>query len=166
VKRNFFLILFAVTALCTDIIQLAAQGVEFHGADSTFQTEGLVLMWAVLRGTDEASTQVVLDIVKTSPEAERYRFYSVIVEDPFTGESQIEVEAALLEEKNRILRVRPDFQIFSNRRISFFTDRYSASLGKPELTVFYQGVPDTSPEFSDLQCLESYFNQVLQRLPK
>ena len=165
VKRIIFLIMFAVTALCPGIIQLAAQGVEFHGADSTFQTEGLVLMWAVLRGADEASTQVVLDIVKTSPAAARYRFYSVAVADPFTGESRIEVEADPLEEKNRILRARPDFQIFSNRRILFFADEASAALGQPELTVFYQGVPDTSPEFAELEVLESYFEQVLQRLP-
>ena len=165
-KRIIFFILFTVTALCPGIIQLPAQGIEFHGADSTFQTEGLVLMWAVLRATDEESTQVVLDIVKTSPAAERYRFYSVVVADPFTGEKQIEVEAAALEEKNRVLRARPDFQIFSNRRILFFTDESSAALGQPEITVFYQGVPDTSPEFAEIDLLESYFEQVLQRLPK
>jgi hypothetical protein len=166
VKRIVLLILFAVTALCPGTSQLAAQGVEYHGADSTFQKEGLVLMWAVLRATNEASTQVVLDIVKTSPAATRYRFYSVVAVDPFSGESRIEVEAAPLEEKNRILRARPDFQIFSNRRIFFFADKAGADLGQPELTVFYQGVPDTSPEFAELEPLESYFQQVLERLPK
>jgi hypothetical protein len=163
-KLVIILFLAVVTALCPGTIPLAAQGAEYHGADSTFQTEGLVLMWAILRGNDEASTQVVLDIVKTSAAAARYRFYSIMVADPFSGESRTEVEAARLEEKNRILRARPDFQIFSNRRILFFEDESSAELNRPQLTVFYQGVPDTSPEFNDLENLEAYFLQVLQRL--
>jgi hypothetical protein len=159
-KRAIILFLVATTALCP----ATAQGVEYHGADSTFQKEGLVLMWAILRAADEASTQVVLDIVKASSAAAPYRFYSVIVADPFTGESRIEVEAERLAEKNRVLRARPDFQIFSNRRILFFTDEKSVALGEPQLTVYYQGVPDTSPEFADLEELEAYFLQVLQRL--
>ena len=163
-KRIIIVILFAVTALCPGVVQLAAQGVELHGADSTFQTEGLVLMWAVLRGTDEQSTQVVLDIVQASAAAERFRFYSVEAVDPFTGESRIELEAQPLRGKNRVLRARPEFQIFSNRRILFFTDESSAALGRPQLTVYYQGVPDTSPEFGNYDDLDAYFVQVMQRL--
>ncbi|MBN2552526.1 MAG: hypothetical protein JXB06_07135 [Spirochaetales bacterium] len=163
-KRTVILLLLAAAVLCSGKVRLAAQGAEHHGADSTFQVEGLVFMWAILRAADEPSTQVVLDIVKTSPAAERFRLYSVQAVDPFTGESRTEVEAARLEEKNRVLRPRPEFQIFSNRRILLFTDERSVSLDLPELTVFYQGVPDTSPEFSDIDNLEAYFQQVLQRI--
>ena len=163
-KRTIILLLFAAAVFWPGTVRLAAQGAEYHGADSTFQIEGLVFMWAILRAADEPSTQVVLDIVQTSAAAERYRFYTVIVEDPFTGENRTEVEAARLEEKNRVLRPRPEFQIFSNRRILLFTDERGVSRDRPELTVFYQGVPDTSPEFSDLDSLEAYFEQVLQRV--
>ena len=66
-KRVFIVLLLAAIGVGL----AAAQGVELHGADSTFRAEGLALMWAVWRGADEASTRVVLDIVKTSPAADR-----------------------------------------------------------------------------------------------
>jgi hypothetical protein len=159
-KRVFIVLLLAAIGVGL----AAAQGVELHGADSTFRAEGLALMWAVWRGADEASTRVVLDIVKTSPAADRFRFYSVVAVDPFTGDSRPEVEGQPLAQENRVLRARPDFQVFSARRILFFAGKNNAELGRPELTVYYQGVPDTSPEFADLQALEEYFDGVLRRL--
>ena len=163
-KRIMLLLLLVSAFLCPAAGRLAAQGVELHGADSTFQTEGWVFMWAVLRATDEASTQVVLDIIQASAEAARYRFYSVEAVDPFSAESLTELEAQPLKTKNRVLRARPEFQIFSNRRILFFTDESSAALRQPQLTVYYQGVPDTSPEFGNYDDLDAYFVGVLQRL--
>ena len=163
-KRIIILLLVAFASLGPGAGRLAAQGVELHGADSTFQAEGLVLMWAVLRATDEASTMVVLDIVQATAEASRYRFYSVVAVDPFSGERRVELEAQPLRVKNRVLRARPEFQIFSNRRILFFADENSAAVGQPQLTVYYQGVPDTSPEFASYEDLDAYFVQVLQRL--
>jgi hypothetical protein len=160
----------AVLVLCSGIVlgagirQLPAQGMDIHGADSTFRAEGLVLMWAVLKGNDEASTMVVLDLVKAAPAADRFRFYTVLAVDPFTGETRPELEAEPLQARNRVLRARPDFQLFSARRILFFADAESAAAVRPELTVYYQGVPDTSPEFGQLQDLEAYFSGVLERL--
>jgi hypothetical protein len=163
-KPTVVLVLLAITLLSPGVSELRAQGAEYHGADSTFEIEGLVLMWAIWRGPDEGSTQVVLDIVKSSSAADRYRFYSVMAVDPFTGESRPEVQAQPLAAENRVLRARPDFQIFSARRILFFADEPTTTGGPAELTVYYQGVPDTSPEFSELGELEAYFDGVLQRL--
>jgi hypothetical protein len=163
-KRIAVFLLCAAGLLAGGAPRIHAQGVEVHGADSTFRTRGVVLMWAVLKGDDEPSTMVVLDLVKAAPEAERYRFYTVLAVDPFSGEARPELEAEPLEERNRVLRSRPDFQLFSARRIFFFADSESAAAGLPELTIYYQGVPDTAPEFSAPAELDAYFAGVLERL--
>jgi hypothetical protein len=166
VRRSAVFLLCAAVLLMAGMPRLAAQGVEVHGADSTFRTRGLVLMWAVLTGEDEPSTRVVLDLVKAAPGAEGFRFYTVLSVDPFTGETRVELEAEHLEARNRVLRSRPDFQLFSARRIFFYNDAEAAAAGRPELTVYYQGVPDTAPEFSDPAELDAYFAGVLERLGK
>ncbi|MBN1836797.1 MAG: hypothetical protein JW820_13160 [Spirochaetales bacterium] len=69
---------------------LAAEGrehEEYHGADSTFQAEGLALLWATLKGAREEDTLVCLQIVRTSADSERYRCFVVLAVDPFSGES-------------------------------------------------------------------------------
>jgi len=139
-----------------------AQGVERHGADSTFTEKGLVVMWAVLRGPDEEGPQVHLQIVKEP--ASPYRGFAVLALDPFSGEVREERPAAPLQERNRIVKPRSSFQYFSSQRLRCYEAARPAAGQAPELTVYYLGVPDTSPEFNTLQELEDYFRDTLRRL--
>lgn len=140
------------------------QGVELHGADSTFVAEGLALMWAVLRGQDEESTLVHLRIAKLSPAAEAYRFFSMISVDPFSGDSRVELRGAPLEEDNLVVMPRSTYQSFSSKRLLFHRDAGGPDGPEAALTIYYLGLPDTSPEFADLEALRAYFDDTLRRL--
>lgn len=141
-----------------------AQPAEHHGADSTFVAQGLTVMWAVLRGQDEESTQVHLLIVKSSPRADAYRSFTVLSADPFSGEIREELRAAPLKEQNRIVKPRSAYQYFSSQRLLFYAGADPAPEQAPDLTIYYLGVPDTSPEFNALEDLDAYFRDTLRRL--
>ena len=58
----FLLMLLAFNAFC---VSLAYPETEYHGADSVFEKEGIVILWAILKGQDEASSWVYTKIVNS-----------------------------------------------------------------------------------------------------
>jgi hypothetical protein len=59
---------------------------------------------------------------------------------------------------------RIDFQDKTERWFHFYTDRESLEKGRPTLTIFYHGVPDTAPELLTDAELEAYLAQALSRV--
>ena len=143
---------------------LAAQGGEYHGADSTFSAEGLALLWATLKAPREEDTLVYLKIVRTSAVSDPYRCFAVLAVDPFSGEIQEEVRAQLLGPEALAARPRPSFQEYPASRILFYTGVQGCGQGPPEMTVYFLGIPDTTPEFTDFGALEAYLAEALRRL--
>ena len=60
--------------------------------------------------------------------------------------------------------VRTDFRDKTERWLHFYADRESLEQGRPALTIFYHGVPDTAPELLTETELEYHLDQALSRI--
>lgn len=144
----------------------SAQPEELPGADAIFTGRGVVILWGVIRGSDETRTQVVLRIERLHP-ASPWRLASVEALDPFTGEREL-VRLALNLEIDPVSIVempRESFVAKPSRRVLFFRDARALQDGQPGLVVAYVGIPDTVPEFGSRAELAEHFRRVRERLP-
>jgi hypothetical protein len=116
-----------------------------HGADSLFISPTVKLAWIVRRGASEADTLVVVRIV---PVGVNYRSFRVDGIDPFTKEHKIFVSARPISGEVDVAIPRGQFADHPSTEFRFFASPEDAAANKPKLTVFYLGVPDTTPEFS------------------
>ncbi len=132
-----------------------AQAERLHGADSVFRSPAVTIGWAVLKGGDEASTIVVLRVL---PRTDAYRLVSVDGVDPFTKAHTRFVDglALTMGVASDIRSPRGGFADAPSRELHFFPDRPALLAGKPAVTVFYLGVPDTTPEFTSEAALDAY----------
>jgi hypothetical protein len=121
-----------------------AQERDIHGADSIFTGPGLTIVWAVQRGAREDESIVVTRIVDT---AGRWRIVSVEGVDPFTGRRAPIADGLALDGQVDVRSPRRSFEDFPRREIRLYATREDWSAGKVALSVYYLGVPDTTPEF-------------------
>ncbi len=138
----------------------AAQGQELHGQDSVFVGPGLAIAWAVLRGATEVETQVVVRIV---PRGEAYRYVSVEAVDPFTREHRPVLDGRPLGAVVEMRAPRATFADFPRREIHLYRSAEDWRARRPALTVYYLGVPDTTPEFTTEEALSTYLAGALMR---
>lgn len=139
-------------ALFAAALPLRAQPLrEVHGAHDAWAEPGLALAWGVLRGRDEASTRVVIRI---EADPQRYARIAALGRDPFSGGT---VEITVAREADRTARIelpRSHFADHPRTELRFFAPGQAAPL-----LVYFQGVPDTTPEFNS----EAALQQDLQR---
>jgi hypothetical protein len=128
-----------------------------HGADSVFVSETVRLAWAVRRGATEAETSVIVRIVA----AETYRFIRVDGVDPFTKGRKVFL-ARELDRMTDVAVPRAQFADHPSTEFRFFRTPDDASADRPALTVFYLGVPDTTPEFAGPREVEAYLDRALR----
>lgn len=144
---------------------VGAQPEEVPGADAIFAGRGVAIFWGVVRGPDEARTQVVLSIERVDPAAP-WRLVSVEAVDPFTKEREW-VRLALALEAGRAVTVemsREGFLAKPSRRVLFYRDAAAVQAGRPGLVVAYVSIPDTVPEFAARTALEEHFRRARERL--
>jgi len=137
---------------------------EFHGADSVFEAEGITILWAILKGPTEESSWVYIKIIN-SPKSP-FQVFSVEAVDPFSREKEWVVKGEKLREENVIKGVRPSFKDKTARRILFYRTIEAFEKEKPDMAVYYLGVPDTSPEVLSEKETEDYFKKAIERLKK
>ena len=125
---------------------------EAHGSADAFAAPGVALAWGVLRDTNESATTVVVRVV-TDPAV--YPWLAVAGIDPFTKAEQ-PVQCAVMSGGTLDLRIpRAQFADYPRTELRLFTSAAAAQGGPPALVVFYHGVPDTTPEFTDATRLEA-----------
>ncbi len=142
-----------------------AQPEEVPGADAIFAGRGVAIFWGVVRGPDEARTQVVLRIERVDPAAP-WRLVSVEAADPFTREREW-LRLALDLEVGRAVTVemsREGFLAKPSRRVLFYPDVAAVQAGRPGLVVTYVSIPDTVPEFPSREALEEHFRRAGERV--
>jgi len=128
---------------------------ELHGADSSFRAQGITILWAILKGPTEETSQVYIRILHDKGSAPALAFFGVEAVDPFSKERAWMIKAPLLE--NQTLQIlRTDFQDKTERWLHFYTDREALEKHQPALTIFYHGVPDTAPELQSKVDIEAY----------
>jgi hypothetical protein len=124
-----------------------------HGADSVFLAPGIGIAWGVLRAPTEEETVVVTRV--SNPMA-RYAYLRVEGVNPFTGRRTAVVEGAPLGARADVKSPRAGFADFPRREIHLYATEADWRARKPSLTVYYLGVPDTTPEFTSQAALDAY----------
>ncbi len=137
---------------------------EHHGVDSVFEKEGIVILWAILKGQDEANSWVYIRIINSG--GNPFQFYSVEAIDPFSKEKEWVVKGETLQKKNVVKSIRTSFRDKTSRRILFYRSMEALEKETPDMSVFYMGVPDTSPEVLSDKEMDNYFEKALERMKK
>ena len=137
---------------------------EIHGADSSFRSQGITILWAILKGPSEETSFVHIRIMHDKAAAPGLQFYRIEAVDPFSKEREWVGRGGPLESVQTLKTVRTDFRDKTERWLHFYADRESLEKGKPGLTIFYHGVPDTAPELLTERELEAYLAQALTRI--
>ena len=132
---------------------LAQAPARIHGESSEFAHPTLKLVWAVQRGATEDATTVVIRLVNS---AGAYRTVRVDGVDPFTKDRVQLVTARDLGAMADLRILRSRFAAHPSAEIHLYRSAADERENRPALTVFYLGVPDTTPEFADAQRMEAY----------
>ncbi len=133
---------------------------EVHGENSVFLGQGVAMAWGILRGASEAETQVVLRILSLD---QAYAYVRIEGADPFTHERKEMLAAQPFGKGVDVRSPRASFAEFTRREIQFYTaEDWQAK--RPSLTVYYMGVPDTSPEFTSEAALSRYLDDALAKV--
>lgn len=132
---------------------------ELHGASDAFAAEGVALAWGVLRGRDDKDTQVV---VRIEVDPARYADVQAVGIDPFTHASRTlptTASAGAIE----LRAARADFADWPRTELRF---RAAAGDAAPARIVYYLGVPDTTPEFTEEGRLQASLDERIARARK
>jgi hypothetical protein len=138
----------------------SAEGEQIHGENSSFLGQGVAMVWGILRGTRVEDTQAILRIALAGG---RYADVSVEGVDPFTGERQELLPRRPLDALLDVWMLRERFADLPRREIHFF-EKSDGMTGPASLTVYFMGLPDTTPEFDSERALYRYLEDTLARL--
>lgn len=140
---------------CMAVALLAAAGggaqaqTALHGSADVFAAPGVILAWAVERGATESETRVVLRIdTRTAV----FPVVGVVGIDPFTRQEKIWSAIAPSAGTLEVRIPRAQFGDFPRTEVRLYAD----AAATPALSVFYLGVPDTTPEFAESARLDAY----------
>jgi hypothetical protein len=151
--------LFAVLLLAGPSLAAGAP-LEVHGEDSLFVGHGVGIAWAVLRGPTEAETQVIIRIV---PRGGSFAYVRVEGVDPFSRKRQALLEGRPLAEGLDVRSPRGTFADLPRREIHLYRTAADWRVGQPSVTVYYLGVPDTTPEFASEAAALRHLDQGVAR---
>jgi len=131
-----------------------------HGSADAFAAPGVALAWGILRGRDEADTRV---IVRVEAEPAAYGSLAIDGVDPFTRASQSLLAAQAIGGVLVVRLPRSRFAELPRSEWRFFATTSPRPGDAPALLVYYQGVPDTTPEFDDAAKLDAYLTERIAR---
>jgi hypothetical protein len=126
---------------------------EVHGSSDIYAAPGVALAWGVLRGANERATTVVLRVV-TDPAL--YPWLAVAGIDPFTKAEQPAQPPTASSGSLDVRIPRAQFADYPRTELRLYASAAAARGGAPALMIFYHGVPDTTPEFTDPGKLEAH----------
>jgi hypothetical protein len=153
-RRHLPAVLAGAVALLLGPVAAFAQE-RLHGADSTFRSADVTIGWGVLKGRDEDTTYVVLRVI---PRTGAYQRVSVEGVDPFTQTRTRLVDGQMLAQgaPTDLRSPRAGFADAPSRELHFYADATAWQANRPVVTIFYLGVPDTTPEFTSQAALDAY----------
>lgn len=138
----------------------AAQPLVVHGADSVFAAPDVVIVWAVLRAAVEAETEVVIRVAA----APRFLTLSADAVDPFSGVRRPVVAPRPLGGMVEIRRRRAHFADLPRLELHLHDKVGVGGAANAALTVYFLGVPDTTPEFTSESGLRAYLDETVGRV--
>lgn len=137
------------------------QGRQVHGENSSFAGHGVAMVWGVLQGSSEEDTRVVLRIARAGGD---HAAVSVDGVDPFSQRREALLAMQPFGSSVEVRTRRGTFADLPRREIHFYTaaDQHAQ---RPSLTVYFLGLPDTTPEFASEATLQTYLEETLAKLP-
>jgi hypothetical protein len=153
----FMILVLQGVGLCPAISQE-----EHHGADSSYRLGNLVILWGMVKGPDEDRSWVAIKMIRTGSDPGPWESYRVEAVDPFSQEKEWVTPRESLGRENLIQSPRSSFRDKTGRRIFLYPGPSKDE--KPSAVIFYQGVPDTTPEFLTEKEMEDYFAHALKRM--
>ena len=133
---------------------------EVHGSSDVYAAPDIALGWGVVRGASDADTMIVIRIVAN---AKAYASVAVYGINPFSKAEQPLQPPVALDRSVDVQVPRTRFAELPRTELRFYATAESAQSGTPKLTVFYLGVPDTTPEFADRAKLDAYLGDRITR---
>jgi hypothetical protein len=141
-----------------------AQPPELHGALDAVSAPGFALAWGILRSRDEAATEV---IVRVDTDPKLFGALEVVGVDPFTKASKPLVALSPINGSRLVRLPRSGFSELPRTEWRVYASPAAKAADTPALMVFYQGVPDTTPEFeSESRLLESLDKRIAEARQK
>ncbi len=128
-----------------------------HGESSLFVNPTVRLAWAIRKGANDAASDVIIRVIN----AGGYSHVRVGGVDPFTKDRTTLVTGRALGATTDLVIQRSRFADHPSAEIHFFASEAELAADRPVLTVFYLGVPDTTPEFTAARDAEPYFERML-----
>ncbi len=156
------LLLFTVAVFIISSPFLLSQEVRHYGADYIFEVDDIAVFWAVLKGEDVNSNIVYINVVPLDPEKRKYRKFSVMASNVFSGEEKILINYKKLKKENIIQEKYSEFLNMSERSILLFGEKDSKK--NPQIVIYYKGVPDAAPEFRDEEQIKVFFEHSINKL--
>lgn len=133
---------------------------EMHGASDAIAAPGIALAWGVLRGKDETRTEIV---VRLDADPGAYASVAVTGVDPFTRTSQPLAPVTRIPGTIELRLPRSRFAELPRTEWRLYKSANPAVGEAPALLVYYQGIPDTTPEFNDEARLRADLAQRIER---
>jgi hypothetical protein len=139
-----------------------AQAPELRGADTVLVSPTVTILWAVLRDPKQEQPLAIARVINT---ARYYDFVSVEGVDPFRRRRASVAEGVPLNDQADIRSPRGSFADYPRREFHFYRTAADLRARRPALTVYYIGLPDTTPELSSQSAVEAWFAFALIRRP-
>lgn len=136
---------------------------EEHGSADAYAAPGVALAWGVLRGADEASTTAVVRIMT---DRRVYPWASVVGIDPFTQRKEMLMPPKRMEGNTDLRAARASFADLPRTEFHLYASADDAHSGMPRLVVYFLGIPDTTPEFTNAAALDVSLADRIARLQK
>jgi len=131
--------------------------IALHGADSVFVAPEVAVVWAVLKQPQGDKAAVWLRLVNTGG---KFTHFSIDGVDPFSKKRERVDKGGPITKEVRVASDRETFVDLTSREIHLYASEGDWKADKPALTVYYLGVPDTTPEFVDKAAMDRYLTGV------
>jgi hypothetical protein len=139
----------------------ADAGREIHGESDVFAIDGVAIAWGILRAANPDDATVVMRIARDDA---RYPSLGVVAVDPFSGKSQPVRAASAAAATVDVPSRRARFGDFARTEVRLYASARPGAAEAAALTIFYQGVPDTTPEFDTEAKLRDWLDGRIARL--
>ena len=131
---------------------------KVHGANSVFAAPTVKVGWVVQKGSSEESTLVVMRVVNRLGQYRQVRLDGV---DPFTNTRKALISPQVLAESIDLSVPRSGFAELPSCEIHLYRSEAASGDEQPSLTIYYLGVPDTTPEFASAREARAYLAKAL-----
>ena len=148
----------AVLALVSAPPHAARAQETVHGADSLFVAPTVKIAWAVQKAASEDATTVVIRVVNS---AGSYRTVRLDGVDPFSKSRKVLIPVRSIAEYADLTVPRTGFAEHPRCEIHLYRSEPASADQTASLTVYYLGVPDTTPEFRTKEAMDAYLGKMV-----